>query len=134
MPSGGTRVGTPGENYPNRSDMRQPKQAPVGGEYGERKRLMDAQKVVALPQGGSSPERIPADDTRGMVPGLGDPSANLDEPLTAGLPMGPGAGPDALMTGHLPNMELRILKAVFQRHPNEDLRRIIEFRERNYGV
>lgn len=133
--SGGPRQkGALSSKGPLRSDLNQPKAAPVGQEYGQRKQTMDAQGVTALPnmaarsaatgQGGL--------DTRGQIPSLSDPSARPGEPVTAGLPGGPGPGPEALMNGpYQTPEELWVLRAIYSKYPNEDLRRMIEWQEAN---
>lgn len=130
MASGGSRSGTPGELYPNRGDMAQPKLVSVGQEYGQRQATEESLSKQPLRNNSTSlNQRVPADDMRGMIPSLSDPTARPDEPLTAGLPMGPGPGPEALTGMPAGNQELQILRAVFLRYPNEDLRRLIEFTE-----
>lgn len=84
---GGPRSGNPGQTYTNRTDLAadiQPIAAPAGQTYGKRGRQEAAQAVVPLPD---------LTATLGALPGLADPSARPDEPLTAGMPMGPGPGP-----------------------------------------
>lgn len=59
--------------------------------------------------------------------GLLAPTARPAEPVTAGLPVGPGAGPEAL--GATPTANATVLgelRAVYQIAPNEELRQIIE--------
>jgi len=134
MPSGGPRAGKPGNLRPNRSDLNQPKLAPVGQEYGQGQQVLNAQSSQPLPnmQAGGQPAnpRVPVDDMRGKIPSLSDPTSRPGEPVTAGLPVGPGAGPEGLSGGVVgPPQELMILRAIFQAHPNEDLQRLIEFRE-----
>jgi len=82
MPRGGPRQGTPGTAYSNRSDLNaQPVRAKSGQGYGERKRAEDAQRAVPLPQ-----TRQP----------FARPTERPTEPITAGLPMGAGPGPEVL--------------------------------------
>jgi hypothetical protein len=87
---GGSRTGTPGTAYENRTDLatnRQPVAAPQGQTYGERGRQEAAQAAVPIPD-------IAA--MTASLPGLTDPSQRPDEPLTAGLPMGEGVGPNPM--------------------------------------
>lgn len=51
-----------------------------GGEYGSRQEMEAIQSGAAMA-------------ARPALPGLGDPSARPDEPITAGAALGPGAGP-----------------------------------------
>lgn len=88
---------------------RQPVRAPTGMGYGERKQLVDQQRAAPLP--GSQPVVAPRQDpqqerlgqgieqARAMpfdeVP-IGAPTQRPAEPLTAGVAVGPGPGPEAL--------------------------------------
>lgn len=56
-------------------------QVAAGGEYGERKQMMDLQSGAPM-QGGGGPAPTP----------LGAPSMRPDEPVTAGADAGPGMG------------------------------------------
>lgn len=53
---------------------------PTGGEYGSRQEMQAIQSGAPLA-------------AKPALPGLGDPSARPDEPITAGAPVGPGPGP-----------------------------------------
>ena len=79
----------------------QPKRAPTGLPQGENKALMDAQAQVPLPD--SAGRLQMAMDMAGGAPlGGGDmlaqPTAMPDQPVTEGLPMGAGLGPEAIET------------------------------------
>jgi hypothetical protein len=69
-----------------------------------------------------------------VVPGqhgpIDAPTNQPSQPLTAGLPTGPGPGPEALGagTGFTPLDEL---KAIYRQTPFEDLRKLIEYSETN---
>lgn len=103
MPRGGRRGGTQGAKYPNRSDLRTgplPMSAPQGLPYGDRQKLIAAQRAVPMgpaPTPGvatPAPTQAPA-----PVPGANPliaPTNRPSEPITAGLPMGPGPGPEAI--------------------------------------
>jgi hypothetical protein len=101
MARGGRRQGIPGTAYPNRSDLnvnkQLPVQAPTGMPYGARKATEDAQKVVPLappPTAAvAAPPSSPVSIAPGELPPLSAPTARPNEPLTAGLPIGPGPGP-----------------------------------------
>lgn len=111
MARGGPRQGTPGSQYGNRSDLqaapRQPAKAAPNQQYGERKRQMDAQRSMPLP---------------GQRP-FARPSERPDEPITAGLPVGAGPGPEALAPIVAPQQgdALAALRAAYQLFPNDDL-------------
>jgi hypothetical protein len=123
---GGSRTGTPGSRYPNRTDLAGPvpNQAAPGQTYGRVQDEQAAQRqvpvapppvVTGLPGGpnapappgsglpapgggaaGAPPFAAPAPGRApGELPWLG-PSQRPNEPITAGLPMGPGPGPEAL--------------------------------------
>lgn len=121
MPRGGTRQGVPGATYTNRSDLnesRQPVRAATGQPYGERKQQVEAQRVNPLPQQASPPQVVPIDA----------PSQRPDEPVTAGLPFGPGPGPEALgVPAVQPDDDIGIqLRNLYRQYPNNDLLALIE--------
>jgi hypothetical protein len=105
---GGVRTGTPGHSYPNRTDLASnsgaplPAQAPPSTQYGQASASLRSQAAVPLaPQSGPAPVAPPAASGPAPIPpgGFGDPLRPTDrpgEPVTAGLPLGPGAGPEAL--------------------------------------
>jgi hypothetical protein len=76
MPRGGKRQGTPGKGYSNRTDLM--------NNYDQQSASPAAGGVEAT----RAPMQTP-DDT----PGLSDPTQFPDEPITAGLPIGAGPGP-----------------------------------------
>lgn len=113
---GGARTGNPGTPYPNRSDLggRQPIATVPGQAYGVAAEQQAAQKVIptsgspviAPPPGGAGPVP-PAPQGGGGAPAtfvhppdpsqtFTRPSERPNEPVTHGLPSGPGAGPEAL--------------------------------------
>jgi hypothetical protein len=55
---------------------------------------------------------------------LHDPTARPDEPITAGLPTGPGPGPEALSAVGDPDYDF--LLAIYRAHPTAGLRRMIQ--------
>lgn len=61
------------------------------------------------------------------VPNLGDQSNRPSEPVTAGLPYGPGAGPEAL--GPMPPSPVdpvrQVVQAMMMVSPNPDLLRVL---------
>lgn len=112
---GGKRSGNPGTAYPNRTDLaadRQPIAAPQGQEYGERGRQEAAQQQVPLPD-------IAA--MAASLPGLTDPTQRPAEPLTAGAPIGPGPGPEALAAGPPPNTGKALIQAMVRENPSPEL-------------
>jgi len=104
-PRGGPRVGTPGRQYANRSDLTaQPVRVATGQPYGEAGAQAAAQRAVPLPQTPGPPTVAaappvsgpPGGPYPGEVTSLQAPTQRPNEPLTHGLPMGPGAGPEVL--------------------------------------
>lgn len=103
MPRGGKRQGTPGKGYANRTDMI--------SSYDQGMNTAASGGMVA-PQAPPGPPPITPDD----IPGLDAPTMYPDEPITAGLSVGPGPGPmrDNRMTEtqelrrYLPLLELYI--------------------------
>lgn len=104
MPRGGKRSGKPGTAYSNRSDLTQAPSAAPGQTYGTATAQLQAQKVAPLPQqagppppaAGSAPgvAQAPGAAPAGPMPGalgpLNRPTERPGEPLTAGMPLGPG--------------------------------------------
>lgn len=106
MPRGGARNPKPGGTYPNRTDLSAgskplPPTAVTGQPYGAAKAQLDAQKIT--PMGGTP---MPAPPAPATPPGpsvfVGDhgdplrPSERPAEPVTAGLSVGAGPGPEVL--------------------------------------
>ena len=104
MARGGRRAGNRGPAYANRSDLRSslPLNAPTGLPYGDRQKLIQAQHAVPMapaPAPQTAPAAPAAPQTPTPPPGALDflrPTERPNEPVTAGLPIGPGPGPEAL--------------------------------------
>lgn len=121
----------------------QPPTAPKNQEYGQAGQQLAAQNVVPLPKSPVASKGRPrvsaqsagAEQTGGLlpgdIPGLTDPTAVPGEPITAGLPSGPGPGLEALNTAAFGPQELSVLRGIFLKYPNDDLRRQIEWTESN---
>lgn len=133
----------PGQN-PGGAPAQAPK-APTGLPYGQHQQLVDAQRQVPLP--GPTPQPPPAAGPGSGAPmmdaaqaalGLRPPPAGgllrgtdrPDEPVTAGLPTGPGPGPEVLGGMHETDQVLANLYKVYQENPTEGLRALIEETER----
>jgi len=83
-----------------------------GGAYGESKRLNELQS--AAPLGASPGATAPPVGTPAPTPtALFSPTSRPEEPVTAGVPFGPGDGPDAGGFGADAAKELPDLKARF---------------------
>jgi len=108
---GGARQGTAGTAYSNRTDLNQPISTVPNQEYGMATAQREAQRAV--PMGASpvaaAPAPAPAQTMSSAMrqkpmvaePGslpLFQPTNRPAEPVTAGLPFGPGAGPEAMGT------------------------------------
>lgn len=92
--------GTSGGAYANRTDKSQAVALPTGLPYGERQQLEQAQQAAPVPQAAGTPMEDPAMAAAAAhnfqpVP-LNAPSNRPFEPITHGLPSGPGAGPEIL--------------------------------------
>lgn len=86
MPRGGARQGTPGKGYSNRTDLQA---------------RPDMEQNTAGTGGGvtaSNEAMRPASRTPDDSPMLLSPTGRPDEPITAGLSVGPGGGPEMLGT------------------------------------
>ncbi len=96
MPRGGRRAGSPGKSYGSRTDLNLNRAAP-GQQYG--KATAQEQALAAVPiQPPSAPDVTASAEAWTPLPGDPAVTALPDEPITAGLNTGPGAGPEALPT------------------------------------
>jgi hypothetical protein len=84
MPRGGKRQGTPGKAYSNRTDMATNYDMEAGSP------AAGGMKAPAE----AAPMRLPVYPDQ--IPSLGTPTQRPDEPITDGLPVGPGRGVEAL--------------------------------------
>jgi hypothetical protein len=108
MPRGGYRTGRRGARYPNRTDLHTPlaPAAPAGLAYGQHQALIDSQRQMPMAAPATAAPTPPTAAPPGpsaappVLPGsLGAfdrPTERPGEPVTAGLPIGPGPGPEAL--------------------------------------
>lgn len=98
MPRGGKRQGTPGKAYSNRTDM--------GMDYNQQGDPM------ATPAAGGvrAPQRPQIPVYPEDIPNLLDPTQRPAEPVTDGLSMGPGRGPEALTNLDPRRQETQALK------------------------
>jgi hypothetical protein len=115
MPPGGARTGAPQTAYPGRPDLTaatQPVRSAKSVVQGDRKRREQAQAVMPLPATGRPPP------PPGSIPSLTAPTERPNEPVTAGLPVGPGPGPEALGAPAAPTSDaLFDLRALARRYP-----------------
>jgi hypothetical protein len=115
MARGGRRSGKPGANYSNRSDLQNaPRLAPTaqtGQPYGTAGQQLDAQSVLPM-----APPPI----------SLSAPTTRPNEPVTSGLPTGPGPGPEVLSNAQSPDPTIAELRALYALYPNRELAEILE--------
>jgi hypothetical protein len=143
---GGAREGKPGAAYSNRSDLTQAPAAPPAKTYGDRTRQIASQRAVPLPAapdpGAASTPRGPGgaamnpQELMGLVqglPGLTDPSQRPNEPLTAGLPTGPGAGPGALAATPPQSGASGMLRRMLAEYPDPEMFALVEMADRSAG-
>lgn len=126
---GGYRQGTQGKAYTNRTDLardRQPTRVTRGKQYGERAKAEQSQAAMPLPD----VTNIPAP---GSVPSLTAPTTRPAEPVTAGLPIGAGPGPNvASVPASAGSQALFDLRALAERFRDYDgLYKVIAFAEQN---
>lgn len=121
MPTGGARTGRPGAAYANRSDLNG-----SDAQYGDG--VNQAAVVAATP---GSPSRPTTGGggiaiAPGMMGPLDAPTDRPTEPITAGLPIGPGAN---TLAHPVPTRgaseDLFELRALYRVYPNEDMARLI---------
>lgn len=134
--SGGTRSGTPGRAYSNRTDLntrKLPISTARNQPYGVAGQQRASQSVVPLgtptapvPSPGMQSPSTPA--SRSSIP-LSAPSARPDEPVTSGLSIGAGPGPETLFAPITDATSLE-LRALYQLYPNNDILDLIEFMDR----
>lgn len=118
---GGRRQGQLGTTYTNRTDLNtnraptQPIATTPAKSYGDRTRQESAQRVIPLP--GMPPVPLSAGTQRPT------------EPVTAGISMGAGAGPEAVVpsAGITPDQQITAaLRGLYAAYPNSDLARLIQ--------
>lgn len=109
--------------YDSRSKRKtQPVRVPTGGDYGDRQQLEGAQQAVPLPQDqGPAPAAAAQPPAAGAAPfpddGIFGPTARPGEPITAGVPVGPG--PDG--PPQFEDNDNWLLNAVIAAYPHPDL-------------
>lgn len=124
MPPGGSRTAKAGATYANRADLNGSADATYGdGVNAETVKAATPNTTRApKPTMGGQPMVPP-----GAVGALDAPTDRPDEPLTAGLPIGPGASPQG---GAFPvDDALYDLRALAQRYPYRELLRLIALAE-----
>jgi len=115
MARGGRRQGTPGVAYSNRADLNTARAPQTGLKTAAAGGMAPPTPDPAAVVSGAQPVQVPppAGISPDSVPALDDPSGRPSEPLTAGIPFGPGEGPPpdpnradlVAMRRHLPYLE-----------------------------
>lgn len=136
MPRGGRRDGKPGRSYGQRTDLQGASlHSQQYGQGAARQARTAAVPVAAPPQAPSVPgpaapaPAAPAGPAPGTLGGLMDPSVRPNEPLTHGMPVGPGPGPGLLAQNTTADPDEMALRALYAAHPNPFLRQLIETME-----
>lgn len=125
MPRGGQRAGRVGAQYSNRSDLQNEARTAGQPQYGEAKQRA---AVTAAPDGPPAPPTYAGPQPGSLTP-LTAPTERPDEPITAGLPIGAGPGPEALVSQGGPDgtPELDLLRQLYLQYPEFDsIRRMIQ--------
>lgn len=140
---GGARSGTPGKSYGNRTDLNtatQPVRVAPSQQYGQGVQQEAAQQAMPLPNNTGMPAAAPAPQAPPVAPAVPGELGPLDRPtsrpgehVSTGLPMGGGAGPEAMMSGPSDDVGLR-LRALYQAFPNQDLRDLIAAHDENMDL
>ena len=99
------------QGYANRTDLQGAPKVPLsaapGQEYGQQAAQIAAQRAVPIAQPPNAAQiqpapaspPAPAGPTPGQITGLADPTERPSEPVQAGLPIGPGPGPEVFNGG-----------------------------------
>lgn len=126
--NGGARQGTPGTPYQNRTDLQTQKPtAATGQAYGAAGAQLAAQKAVPIAGAAAGvPPAVQQAAAQGPPPAPPDlyrPTENPNTPTTHGLPLGPGAGPEALPIQNAATTDpLAIqLRALYAKFPSQEL-------------
>lgn len=132
--NGGVRQGTPGTPYANRSDLRQAPTAATGQPYGQAGQQIAAQRAVPLPSAPPPPSPAAAAPAGGEAappppppPDPYRPTERPNEHVMTGLPVGPGAGPEALPIQPSSSTDpLAIqIRALYQKYPSVELANLL---------
>lgn len=111
----------------------QPIRATPGGTYGDVKAQEDAQAAIPLPAQQQpqvlAPRPAPAPVDFGP---FNRPTERPDEPVTAGLPIGPGAGPEAIAYGE--DDALLEAQALYAATGSEEMRGVVEELQTRAGL
>jgi len=127
VPRGGRRSGKPGQAYPNRSDLPTAPDPGAGTFKGQPYGAATQQAAMAAPPG--APPGAPGAPPGGPPPGgLGDfarPSERPNEPITHGLPVGPGGGSEVLGLSSQSDPVALQLRALYQKFPIPEIAELL---------
>ena len=121
---------TPGKKYPNRTDLGM--QVAPGQPFGQAAAQQRALAVVPMgaprtpaPQASPSPGGGSSWAVPGSLGALDRETERPNEPLTAGMSIGPGPGPEALPSFGM-GQPADIIRELYRMSPNEELRELLE--------
>ena len=100
MPRGGTRSGTPGKRYSNRTDLNRPAPHQTYGKGAAQQAAMKAVPIQPTPpiptqpsgEGGAAPDLMGLAESWQPLPGAPHETTRPQEPTTAGLSVGRRSG------------------------------------------
>lgn len=137
MPKGGYRPSAPQNNPMNVNALggngqsgTQAAKRIAAGKYGEGKKLLETQR--SAPMAATQPVSMPSAASMGgmnlpPITPLTAPTERPNEPLTTGLPFGPGAGPEVL-GGNQPQESLsQVLSQIVQYDTSGELSDLYEY-------
>ena len=102
-----------------------------GGQYGQRAELTQLAQGAPMAQAVPVLPGVPTPTGTGTPPvptvGIFEPTQRPNEPITAGVDVGPGPGSEALMTPvDSPDQLATFARAMYMANPSPQLRRIVE--------
>jgi hypothetical protein len=107
---------------------------PRGQTYGTGVQQQRALQAVPLSPGPSrSPQptsEVPAGLAPGQIPSLTEDTARPDEPISAGLPIGPGVDDGAVAMFPQAPPDIAVLRSLYRQTRNRDIRKLLEWAER----
>lgn len=101
----------------------------AGGAYGQRAELQGLAQGAPMAQAPAMPTPVATPLGTPPVPTVGifEPTQRPNEPITAGVDVGPGPGSEALMTPvDAPDQLSTFVRAMYMANPSPQLRRMVE--------
>lgn len=99
------------------------KYIPANGKYGEAKALQEIQGGAPM-QGNPVPNVATPNVPMAPLTPLDAPTQRPNEPLTSGMPFGPGSNTPPVVAAGVDEVAAQI-RAAYALYPNEDLRRLV---------